>query len=304
MTLLSRLGYSPVKEEQIAVPSQINARDISIIIPVKDNQIGVNRLLEELARITQDSCTPREVIVIDNLSSVPLEIHKQYPFPVLLANCKKVGPAAARNVGVSHSTGQWLLFLDSDCVPSDTTISGYICDDNKHIGYAGDVRVSSNDRLSKYYETQEILIPPQAKITSGIRPDYLVTANCLIYRGAFELVGGFDESFSQAGGEDIDIAFKMLCFGSLEYQWKSQVYHSFEDGFSGFWKRFVRYGKGNRQLAEKYSLDLRPAPFMPEAITPVNIFLSCIQFLAMSRGYRIKHITSQSTRTQQSCASV
>ena len=138
----------------------------------------------------------------------------------------------------------------------------------------------------------KILIPPEAIDNELIRPDYLVTANCLVYKDAFNYIGGFDENFQQAGGEDIDLGFRLLSIGSIAYQWNSIVLHNFDDGIKGFIKRFNRYGKGNKQLAHKHMLNLTPKPFLPIIKTPYNIILAVIQFLFMSTGYHLNYITN------------
>ena len=167
---------------------------------------------------------------------------------------------------------------------------------NSHVAYAGNIKTTSNNKLSKYYETQEILIPPEAIDNGIIRPDYLVTANCLVYKNAFNYIGGFDEKFKQAGGEDIDLGFRLLSIGSIAYQWNSITLHNFDDGIKGFIKRFDRYGKGNKQLSHKYMLNLTPKPFLPISKTPVNMILALLQFLFMSKGYHLTYITKCSKK--------
>lgn len=293
MSLISRFGFKPIKKELISVPMRISANDISIIVPVKDNQNGITRLLNSFEDIFADSASVKEVIIVDNLSQVPIKICKHYSFNIQLITCGTIGPAAARNKGSSLANGNWLLFLDSDCIPTKSTILGYLTNNNTHLAYAGNIKVISDSKLSLYYETQEILIPPEAIDNEVVRPDYLVTANCLVYKKAFDQLNGFDESFKQAGGEDIDLGFRLLSIGSIDYQWNSIVLHDFNDGIKGFIKRFNRYGKGNRQLALKHMLDLRPRPFIPEVKTPFNIVLALIQFLFMSKGYHFSFITNQ-----------
>lgn len=294
MTLLSRLGYTPSKDSQIVVPKTIRTQDISIVVPVKDNQKGIDKLLSTFTEIHRSDRMIREVIIVDNLSKQPIRLDLDYPFKVILTTCKSVGPAAARNKGAAYASGKWLLFIDSDCTPTNQTVSGYTSEMNTHVAYAGNVNVITNNSLSNYYKTQETLIPPKAHDNLVVRPDYLVTANCLVLKCAFDAVMGFDESFKQAGGEDIDLAFRLLRIGTLAYQWNSSVYHSFNDGFYGFINRFHRYGKGNRQLAKKYSLNLRPGIFIPEEVKPTNIGLAFLQFLVMTLGYRKKHLTRNS----------
>lgn len=291
------MGYSPTKEQEIEVSKEIVASNISVIIPVKNNQDGINRLLAKFEEIFVKKAPPAEVIVVDNNSDIPVRIEEQGSYKVILKSCYRIGPAAARNEGASSATGEWLLFIDSDCIPSETTLHGYCTTDNIHAAYAGNVSVKSIDKLSRYYATQETLIPPKAIDGSEKRPDYLVTANCLVSKKAFVAVDGFDETFTLAGGEDIDLGFKLLRHGSLSYNWESIVYHTYDDGILGFWKRFKRYGIGNRKLAEKYQLDLTPKPFVPNKVSISNLVLAVVQYISMRLGYREKHITRISTRT-------
>jgi len=297
VSLISRLGFKPTQNKSILVPKKILANDISIIIPVKNNQHGITRLLNTFENIFTNDTLVKEIIIIDNLSQIPIKIHKNYSFNIQLTSCDVIGPAAARNKGVSLSNGNWLLFLDSDCLPTKNTILGYLSNNNTHLAYAGNIQVVSKNKLSKYYETQEILIPPEAIDNKIVRPDYLVTANCLVYKNAFKHVDGFDEKFKQAGGEDIDLGFRLLSIGSIAYQWNSVVLHNFDDGIKGFVERFNRYGKGNKQLAKKYMLNLSPRPFLPKVKTTYNIFLAFMQFLSMSKGYHLSYKTNHRSQS-------
>ena len=282
MTILSKLGYKPRQIKSLIPPRKITSSDVSVIIPVKNNPIGINTILSKL---NECQTKPSEVIVVDNLSNPSLEIDAIYTFDVNNILCSEVGPAAARNMGASIAKGEWLLFLDSDCIPTETTIAGYLTTSNIHIAYAGNIDVKNSSMLANYYKTQEILIPPAAITETGTRPDYLVTANCLVWKHSFDEVGGFDEKFLQAGGEDIDLAFQLLKIGTIQYQWKSLVQHDFDDGFLGFVSRFIRYGSGNKQIAIKYNLDLTPSVFTPVEPSVVNYLLAFLQFWCLSYGY-------------------
>ena len=285
MTLLSTLGYCPKKKDRIPPLKQIECSEISVVIPVKDNQAGIDLFITEFITVTSEINYPKEIIIVDNNSREPLRVNQSYPISVKVFSCSEVGPAAARNVGVRNASGQWILFTDSDCIPTSTMISGYCRTDNSALGYAGGINILSEDPLSKYYKTQEILIPPEATYYDHERPDYLVTANCLIMKSAIVHVGYFDINFKQAGGEDVDLAFRLLEIGELEYCFDSVTKHNFDDGLVGFIKRFIRYGKGNRQLAHKYNLNLQPRPFIPQGVTIYSCLLALLQYSTMLNGY-------------------
>jgi glycosyltransferase involved in cell wall biosynthesis len=88
MSLISKLGYSPKKIDLIKVDSEIIAKEISIIIPVKNNQQGIDKFLDTFFHITQKKYYPKEIIIVDNLSTNPIKIKDKYQeFNVLLTSC-------------------------------------------------------------------------------------------------------------------------------------------------------------------------------------------------------------------------
>ena len=275
----------------ITPPCDIHCRDISVVIPVKNNQTGISRFLDKLVEVTEPSDYPCEVIIVDNNSTPPicLELDTDYPIPVKLLSCISKGPAAARNTGVSQAKGEWILFTDSDCIPTATTLSGYRNSNNRAIAYAGNIEIVSNDPLSDYYRTRETLIPPPDK-HSPAAPLYLVTANSLMLKHAIIAANGFNERFKQAGGEDVDMAWRLKSFGSLEYCKSSITQHEFDDGFKGMVKRFIRYGRGNKQLQEFHNIPMFPV--YPEFIkkTFSHEIFACVEYFAMIYGYRLGEI--------------
>jgi hypothetical protein len=56
----------------------INVNDISIIIPVKDNQRGINILLESFFFTQVKDSYPKEFIIVDNNSKRPIFVKKKY----------------------------------------------------------------------------------------------------------------------------------------------------------------------------------------------------------------------------------
>ena len=287
MTMISRLGFIPTKRQTIKSDLLRTTEEVTIIIPVKDNQNGINLFLTEFFTTHSADNFPREIIIVDNNSSPKIELKQtDFPIPVRLLTCSKIGPASARNFGVQHSKTDWILFTDSDCVPTSSLLTGYLRVQNGSVGYAGNIKAHGQDIISKYYEQQEILVPPKVyEQTNQPRPDYLITANCLVWRPAFDKVGGFNERIKIAGGEDIDLGFKLLKIGQLTYAFDSIAKHNFGDGLRDFKERFVRYGYGNKIISKLYDLDLTPKTFKPNKRTPVNFVLAFMQFFWLTSGY-------------------
>ncbi len=112
----------------------------------------------------------------------------------------------------------------------------------KLVGVGGPVKSLNHDILSQYYEYHKILEAPK-------HFDYLPTVNCCFKKSPLIKIGGFDNRFCFAGGEDTDICLRLRNKGYyIMREIKTIVYHDFSSNFLDFCKMWVRYGKGT-QLA-------------------------------------------------------
>lgn len=89
---------------------------ISVIIPVYNDQEGLDRCLEALGSQIVSS-SDFEVIVVDNNSNPAMVIAENHPFGTEIILCEKPGSYAARNAGMETANGDLLAFLDADCIP-------------------------------------------------------------------------------------------------------------------------------------------------------------------------------------------
>jgi len=115
-------------------------------------------------------------------------------------------------------------------------------------------------------------------------PQAIVTANALVAGIAFSYVGGFDETFKVAAGEDLDLGLRLRKLGVIGWTEKAVVKHPFEESQEDFIRRFKRYGAGNRQLEVKHNLpSLRARPFKAE-LSELQV-LADMSVQAMQAGY-------------------
>ena len=102
---------------------------ISIIIPYYNREKFIEATLKSVLAQTY---RPLELVLVDNNStdqspSICTSFAKtcsSHDFSIILAEEKKKGASAARNKGLSLSTGEWVYFFDSD----DMMSPGYISD--------------------------------------------------------------------------------------------------------------------------------------------------------------------------------
>src|SRR5260370_26491407 len=178
MTLLSTLGFQPRKRKELIAPTSIDFSDITVILPVKNNEKGLPLFLAEFLRTHPPASYPREIIIVDNNSQPPISIPKECirkELNITLLQCSSPGPACARNLGIQRAQTEWVLFTDSDCIPSPTFLLGYFEAMNGSVSYAGPVIACGRNRLSRYYESQEVLIPTPISEHQSTRPQYVTT---------------------------------------------------------------------------------------------------------------------------------
>ena len=91
---------------------------LSVIVPVYNGSDNLARCLAALAESQYDNW---EVLVVDDGSTEPIEpLVTAHGFRYMCINGPG-GPARARNHGVAHVTGQYVVFIDADvCVHPDT----------------------------------------------------------------------------------------------------------------------------------------------------------------------------------------
>lgn len=270
---------------QIKSNREFLARDVSVIVPVRNNPSGIADLILSFRQSPNSEI--RELIIVDDGSEPPLQLSTGYTGQpsIRITRISPQGPAAARNRGAELASGQWLLFIDSDCVVTETLLMAYRSAMTGAVGYAGNVRAQKEGSLSRFYDAHNILIP-FGVAESGI-PQHVVTANALIWRQAFDLIGGFDENFKLAAGEDVDLGLRLRNVGELRFVSDAIVKHDY-GGPLQFWKRFWRYGRANAMLEKKYGESFRPhrKPAIHSGV--LTALLSFLQHWILLSGYEFE----------------
>jgi GT2 family glycosyltransferase len=108
------------------------------------------------------------------------------------------GPAACRNKGAASASGEWLVFLDDDCIPEPGWLEAYAAQcANADVLEGRTSPCGVRDRADMECPANE---------TGG----YLWSCNVAIRGEVFRQMGGFDESFPFAAFEDMDLHFQLL----------------------------------------------------------------------------------------------
>jgi GT2 family glycosyltransferase len=154
--------------------------------------------LDSLARCLQALPAGVEIIVTDDSGGEAVREMVSNSFPAVryLAGPRR-GPAANRNHGASGAGSEWLAFVDDDCEPQ----SGWLEALNAATAEADVVEGrtvapgASDSPFEEHVENQ----------SGGV----LWSCNLAVHREVFARLGGFDEDFTEAGGEDMEFAWRV-----------------------------------------------------------------------------------------------
>ncbi len=161
--------------------------------------------------------------------------------------------SASRNLGAYHALGEYLVFIDGDCVPGPSFVEAHTRLAEKSCLVNGS-RVLLGQRLTQRVLNQEIDLPDQPLtfwIKSRIKGDSnkllhlmgwpgsfyrlqkaftwrgIRSCNLAVWRQDFFAVNGFDETFEGWGHEDADLVLRLSHLGIQRKNgfWATEVYH-------------------------------------------------------------------------------
>lgn len=184
--------------------SKILGIKISVIIPTYHRNDLLAKCLDCLAPGVQTlPAEAYEVIVTDDGSKTTAEqmIREQYPWAKWVSGSRR-GPASNRNNGAKSAHGEWLAFTDDDCLPNPNWLEAYLS------------AATSEDRIYEGKTTCAAGIRSPLEIAPINHSGGLLwSCNIMVQRAVFEQVGGFDESFPDAAGEDIEFRERIKRLG-------------------------------------------------------------------------------------------
>lgn len=223
---------------------------ISVIIPVHNQYPVVKRVL---AGLEKQKCSRYafEVVIVDDGSTdeTPLFLERyagQTELNVQLVHGDGKGAGAARNLGVEHARGEYVLFLDGDTIPSDDLILRHL----KHQNEFGDRNAVV---MGTFDMDPQLLVSQQARVVPrdfSFNEDGLVelnwyqyrTPNTSLRRALLEQLNGFNIDLFPA--EDTEIAYRLAKLGVRFYfdeSIKSLHHHPMD--LNNYLKRGAVYGK-------------------------------------------------------------
>lgn len=257
---------------------------VSIIIPTKNEEASISKCLDSLIN-SNYPVDNIEIFVVDGLSDdrtpeIVKNFSAKYPQVKLLVNEKRITPVA-RNIGIRHSTGDYIMFFDGHSIAT----KDYIYNCVYHIqetdaDNVGGVVITIPKKGTLRGKVIANLLSSRfgvggSKFRTGIsEPEEVDTVPFGFYRKeVFEKVGLFNENFVR----NLDIEFnlrlkraggKIILFPDIKLTYLAR------SNFLEFWKN--NYKNGYWIL---YGLKFTKIPFSFRHVVP--LFFSLFIFLGL-----------------------
>ncbi|MDX1888257.1 mycofactocin biosynthesis glycosyltransferase MftF [Mycolicibacterium sp. 050158] len=227
-------------------------RDVTVVIPVRNNAIGLDRLVRSLRGM--------QVVVVDDGSTQPVEIGDfagmHCDIRVLRHETSK-GPAAARNTGLAACETDFVAFLDSDVVPRRgwlEALLGHFCDPAVALVAPRIVGLHEPHNLVARYEAVRSSLDlglREAPVVPYGTVSYVPSAAIICRRSTLNELGGFDESL--VSGEDVDLCWRLIeAEARLRYEPIALVGHDHRTQLGDWFARKAFYGSSAAPLAVRH----------------------------------------------------
>lgn len=274
--------------ESIALPISLGGEmRVSIVIPCYNSSRTIRTCVESVLR---QRIEDYEVVVVDDASTdESLHVLKEYSRVKIVSMIENRGPSYARNAGVQASSGEILIFLDSDCFVEDpdwaTRHAERLLAGSSQRILGGSVNADGPGWIGRSftYNNWYVCHPRLRSIPWGVR--HLQSTNLSMYRIAFEDLGGFDESLR--AGEDVEFCVRSARKGyALTYCGDIQVRHDNRSSFRDFMRINFDYGKTrvvmkHKGVYGKWGFLIQENPFFNVVmIFPVSVLLTLRILLA------------------------
>lgn len=206
-------------DASIVVPTYNRLRELQIVLPSLTGQDLSGDRYEVL--ICDSNSTDGTAEYVGALAAQGANVrHIAGPFS---------GRAMARNAGIAAARGDIILFNDSDIIASPDLLATHLQRHRgeQHIAAVGcEVQVKSLDDYADkrdHPERRYPLHPPSRKRLSWL---YFLTGNASVRREDLMRVGGFDESFTGYGHEDLELGYRLQKAGvTIVYEPRAVNYH-------------------------------------------------------------------------------
>ena len=221
----------------------------SVIIPAFNRPDALRRAV---AAVLAQEMRDLELLVVDDGGDAPAaDALKDVNDPRLrvLRHANR-GPAFTRNRGAGEANAPLLAFTDDDCAPRPNWLGrlidranaspGAMVGGHTHNALAADARAAASQDLIDFLYN---------RLNSNAEDaQFLTSNNMLVPAAGFRAVGGFDEAYPLAAGEDRQFCRAWKASGRrIVFEPAGVVDHHHALTLAKFWRQHRNYGRGAYQ---------------------------------------------------------
>ncbi len=251
--------------------------NVSVIIPAYNAE---QTIAECLLAIKVQSVKAKEIIVIDDGSTDYTKREVQKITGIKYYCQANKGPAVARNVGAKRAKGELILFTDSDCITDENWIKEMTkpFENKKVSGVQGAYKTKQKELVARFGQIEIEHRYERMKKQKEI--DWVGSYSAGFRRKEFLELGGYDESFPIASGEDPEFSFRVAKEkGKLVFNPKAIVYHTHPKGIL----KYLR-AKFNRAYFRPKMYSKHKEKAVNDSYTPQSLKLQIVCFYLMVAG--------------------
>jgi GT2 family glycosyltransferase len=225
---------------------------VSVVVPTYNRLPRLKQVLAALERQSYPRDQFEVVIVSDGSTDGTHEYLRMMCTPLRLNVVIQAngGPAAARNGGIAHAQGEYILFIDDDVVPEPALLAEHMRfhgEDTSTI-VLGPMLTPDDFPLQPWVAWEQAMLMKQYKAMQHREwqptSRQFYTGNTSLARRFLVQVGGFDERYRRA--EDVELAYRLEHFGvTFVFNPRAVGYHYAERSFRSWNETPYAYGRND-----------------------------------------------------------
>ncbi len=210
---------------------------LTVIIPTFNRRVVLSRALEGYCAQSEPDAI-HELIVVDDGSTDDTEaavngIGERSPFPIRYLRQANSGPAAARNLGIKEARTEVILFTDSDIIPDADLVAQHLEWHNNYpepnvavLGYVTWPSQPAPTGFMRWYGENQLFAYGQIRNQTPLDFRMFYSCNLSLKAEFLRMHGQFDESFTTAAYEDLELGYRLGKAGlRLVFNRKAIGYH-------------------------------------------------------------------------------
>jgi glycosyltransferase involved in cell wall biosynthesis len=251
--------------------------DASIIIPTYNAEKIIKQVINAL--LSQQTKKTFEIIIVDDGSSdgTAHEVKQIKSKKLVYLHQKNSGPAKARNAGAKKAKGKMILFIDSDCIAEKTWLTEMLkpFNDKKVSAVQGAYKTKQTELTAQFGQIE--IENRYKKMKKAQEIDWVGSYSAAYDKKVYDSLGGFDESFPIASGEDPELSYKVHERGEkIVFNPKAIVYHTHPSHLGKYLKiKFFRAFYRPKMYSK------HKAKMLKDSYTPQSLKLQILCFYAI-----------------------